>query len=35
MMQFTNGVNAIKNGQKEMDDTLAVQPQYWQPVNAT
>jgi hypothetical protein len=26
-------VNAIKNGQKETDDTLAVQPQYWQPVN--
>jgi hypothetical protein len=27
-------VNAIKNRQKEMDDTLAEQPQYWQPKNA-
>jgi hypothetical protein len=27
-------VNAIKNGLKETDDTLTVQPQYWQLMNA-
>jgi hypothetical protein len=27
-------VNATNNSQKETDDTLKVQAQYWQPMNA-